>query len=207
MAVAELELQQIRAEVLFLERQLAVEIRTAYANAIAAARQLDILEKLIAADVEIVRATEARLKEGDVAPLDVNLVKVEADRLRIQAIQAKSDLETQLLQINTFIGADVAEAVKLAPQAERPPRLDLGLSELTELAVTQRTDLQAARLAEELGNARINLAQANAVPNVAGSVRYSRNKQIFDFPAAVGGNQINRDNELTFGVSIENSDF
>lgn len=202
-AVAELELQQIRAEVLFLERQLAVEIRTAYTNATAAARQLDVLEKLIAADEEIVRATEARLKEGDVAPLDVNLVKVEADRLRIQVIQVKSDLETQLLQINALIGADVAESLRLSPQPERPPRLDLGLSELTNLALTQRADLQAVRLAEELGNARINLARANAVPNVAGSVRYSRNKQIFDFPAAIGGNQVNRDNELTFGVSIE----
>lgn len=202
-AVAELELQQIRAQVLFLERQLAVEIRTAYANALANARQLDVLEKLIAADEEIVRATEARLKEGDVAPLDVNLVKVEADRLRVQEIQAKSDLETQLLQINTLIGADVAESIKLAPQAERPPRLDLGLSELTELALTQRADLQAARLAEELGNARINLAQANAVPNVAGSVRYSRNKQIINFPSAIGGNTVNQDNALTFGVSIE----
>ena len=202
-AVARLELEQIRAEVLFLERQLAVEIRTAYANALSAARQLDVLEKLIAADEEIVRATEARLKEGDVAPLDVNLVKVEADRLRVQAIGAKSELETQLLQIRNLIGADVAESLRLTPQAERPPRLDLGLSELTELALRQRADLQAARLAEELGDARINLARAGAVPNIAGAVRYSHNKQIFDFPAAVGGNQINRDNELTFGVSIE----
>ena len=81
-AVAELELQQVRAEVLALERQLAAEIRATYTNALAAARQLDVLERLIAADEEIVRVTEARLKEGDVAPLDLNLVKVEADRLR-----------------------------------------------------------------------------------------------------------------------------
>ena len=202
-AVAELELQQIRAEVLLLERQSVIEIRTVYANAIAAARQLDILEKLITADEEIVRATEARLKEGDVAPLEVNLVKVEADRLRVQAIGAKSDLETQLLQINALIGADVSESIKLAPQKERPPRLDLGLRELTELALSGRADLQAARLAEQLGAARINLAQANAVPNVAGSVRYSRDKQVIDLPAAFGGNAVDRDNALTFGVSIE----
>ena len=202
-AVAELEIQQIRAEVLFFERQLAVEIRTAYTNALSAARQLDVLETLIAADEEIVRATEARLQEGDVAPLDVNLVKVETDRLKIQAIQAKSELETQLLEINALIGTDIADSIKLAPQAERPPRLDLGLSELTELALTQRADLQAAKLAEEIGSARINLANANAVPNVAGSVKYSNKNQIFDFPAAFGGNVNKRDNELTFGVSIE----
>jgi outer membrane protein, heavy metal efflux system len=202
-AVARLELEQIRAEVLYLERQLAAEIRTAYANALAAARQLDVLEKLIKADEEIVRAVEARLKEGDVAPLDVNLVKVEADRLRVQVIGVKSELETELLRLRNLIGADVSDALRLAPQTERPPRLDLGLSELTELALRQRADLQAARLAEQIGDARINLAKANAVPNVAGAVRYSRSRQIFDFPAAVGGNLIKRDSELTFGVSIE----
>ena len=179
-AVAELELNQIRAEVFALERRLAVEIRTAYTNALSAARQLDVLEKLTVANLEIVRVTEARLKEGDVAPLDVNLVKVEADTLKIKAIQARNDLETALLQLKTLIGAGMEESIKLAPQTERPPRLDLGLRELTELAVKERADLQTARLGEQLGTARIDLAKALAVPNIAGSVRYSRNKQIID---------------------------
>ncbi len=202
-AVAELELQQVRAEVSALERRLAVDIRTAYTNALSAARQLDVLEKLIGANLEIVRVIEARLKEGDVAPLDVNLVKVEADRLRIQVIQARNDLETALLQLKTLIGADVAEAVRLAPQTERPPRLDLGLSELTEFALKERPDLQAARLGEELGTARIDLAKANSVPNVAGSITYTRNRRITDFPASIGGSVVGRDNELSFGVTVD----
>ncbi len=202
-AVAELELQQIRAEVSVLERRLTVEIRTAYTNALSAARQLDVLEKLIAGNLEIVRVTEARLKEGDVAPLDVNLVKVEADTLKIKAIQARSDLETSFLQLKTLIGAGLEESIKLAPQTERPPRLDLGLSELTELALKERADLQAARLGEELGTARIDWAKAIAIPNVAGSITYSRNKRITDFPVGVGGSVINRDNELTFGVTVD----
>jgi cobalt-zinc-cadmium efflux system outer membrane protein len=202
-ALAELELNKTRAEVLVFERQIAVEIRTTYTNALASARQVDVLEKLIAADEEIVRVTEARLKEGDVAPLDVNLVKVEADRLRVQVIQAKRDLETQLLQLKTMIGMDIAESIRLAPQSERPPRFDIRLNELTELALKQRADLQASRLGEEAGQARIDLARANAIPNVAASVKYSRNKQIIDFPSLIGGNTINRDNALTFGVSVD----
>ncbi|MGI8493948.1 MAG: TolC family protein, partial [Pyrinomonadaceae bacterium] len=185
-AVAELELSQMRAEVLRLERALTVEIRQSYTNAIAAARQLDILEKLIAAGEELVRVTEARLKEGDVAPLDNNLVRVESDRLKVQTIQAKSELETQLLNLKNLTGADVAESLRLAPQADKPPRLDLGLTELTEIAFRERPDLQAARIGEQLGAARIDLARSQAVPNVAASVRYSRNKQIIDFPPSLG---------------------
>ena len=203
-AVAELELSQIRAEVTGIERQLAAAIRQSYTNAIAAARQLDVLEKLIAADAEIVRVTEARLKEGDVAPLDVNLVKVESDRLKIQAIAAQSELETQILNLKTLTGADIAESIKLAPQSDRPPRLDASLTELTEIALRERADLQAAKLGEQIGAARINLAKSNATPNVAGSIRYSRNKQIIDFPPSLNANPFPQtDNALVFGVSID----
>ncbi len=202
-AVAELELQQARFEVAALEHQVAADIRTAYTRAISAARQLDVIEKLLAADAELVRITEARLNEGDVAPLDANLVKVESDRLRVRQIEARSELEIALLEIRTLIGFDIAEPLRLAPQAERPPRLDLGLSELTAIALRERADLQAAIIGERLGTARINLAKSQATPNIAGSVRFSRNKSIIDFPPPIGGNTVDKDNELTFGVSID----
>ncbi len=203
-AVAELELRQIRAEVFAFERDLAMKIRTAYINALSSVRQLDVLEKLIAANLEIVRVTEARLKEGDVAPLDLNLIKVEADRLKIQTIQVRNNLETAFLELKNLIGADLSEDIKLAPQPDRPPRLDIGLSELTEIALSERADLQAAKIGEELGNARISLAKSNAVPNISGSVRFSRNKEIIDFPNRLGGGfMADTGNELTFGVSID----
>ena len=202
-AFAELELQQARAEVLSLERQFAVGIRTAYTRAVSAARQLDVIEKLLAFDAELVRVTDARLKEGDVAPLDANLVRVESDRLRVQQIEARSELETALLEIRTLAGLDVAFPLRLAPQTDRPPRLDLGLSELTETALRERADLQAAIIGERLGSARIDLARSQATPNVAASVRYSRSKEIIDLPAGIGGPLVDKGNELTFGVSID----
>jgi len=53
-------------------------------------------------------------------------------------------------------------------------------------------------------NSRINLARSQAVPNVAASVKYSRNKQLIDFPARLGGGNFpNTDNALTFGVSVD----
>ena len=203
-AVAELELQQVRAEIAAIERSIAVEIRRDYTKAIAAARQLDVVERLLAADLELVRVTEARLVEGDVAPLDLNLVRVESDRLKIQRIEARSELETALLRIRTLIGADVTEPLRLAPQSDRPPRLDLGLSELTEKALSDRPDLQAARIGERIGTARLSLARAQAAPDITPSVRFSRAKIFTDLPASAGGGIANNlDNELKFGVSID----
>ncbi len=202
-AVAELELQQVRAEISALERQIASEIRRKYTKALAAARQLDVAERLLAADAELVRVTEARLNEGDVAPLDLNLVKVESDRLRVQRVEARNQLETALLEIRSLIGIDVSEPLRLAPQTDRPPRLELGLSELMDTALRDRADLQAARIGERLGTARINLARAQGVPDVTPSVRFSRSKALIDLPASASGGMINDlDNELTFGVSI-----
>ena len=203
-AVARLELLQARAEVLAIERQIAVEIRTSFANVLASGRQLDLLVRLITADQEMIRAAEARLKEGDVAPLDVNLIKVEADNLRVQVIQLRSDLETGLLKLKTSTGADLNEILRLVPQPDRPPRLDLGMNELTDIALNERADLQAAKIGEQLGTARVGLARANSVPNIAGSVKYSRNKQITDFPPVLGVPPFPQTkNELTFGVTVD----
>ncbi len=203
-AVAQLELQQVRAEVSALERGIAVEIRQNYTRAVAASRQLDVVERLLNADAELVRVTEARLTEGDVAPLDLNLVKVESDRLRIRQIDAGNELETALLELRTLIGLDISEPLRIAPQADRPPRLDLGLSELTEQAIRGRSDLEAARIGERLGAARIDLARSNAIPNITPSVRFSRSKGVIDLPESAGGGFArDLDNELTFGVSID----
>ncbi|MEO7538806.1 MAG: TolC family protein, partial [Pyrinomonadaceae bacterium] len=43
-SVARLEVQQARADVLLIERQITVEIRTSYANVLASSRQLDLLQ-------------------------------------------------------------------------------------------------------------------------------------------------------------------
>ncbi|MGB7070639.1 MAG: TolC family protein [Pyrinomonadaceae bacterium] len=202
-AVAELELQQVRAEIFAIERQIAVEIRRDYTKAISAARQLDVVERLLAADAELVRVTEARLNEGDVAPLDLNLVRVESERLRVQRIEARNELETALLRIRTLIGVDITEPLRLAPQSDRPPRLDLGLSDLTQKALNDRADLQAARLGEQIGTAKVSLARAEAAPDLTPSVRYSRARSFIDLPASAGGGIANSgDSELTFGVSI-----
>lgn len=202
--VARTELEQARAEVLALERRFAAEVRASYARSVAAGRQLDTLERLIAANEELVRVTRARLDEGDVAPVDLNVVRVETDRLRAQAIRTRAELEGEIISLRALAGFDVAEPLRIAPLPDHPPRLDLSLADLTEIALRERADLRATRLAAELGAARIRLAQAQATPNIAGSVRYSRERRITDLPELLGIGQVGQtDNVLRVGVAIE----
>jgi cobalt-zinc-cadmium efflux system outer membrane protein len=202
--VARAERDQVRAEVLALQRQLAADMRAAYAKAVGLGRQLDAFERLIAADQELVRVTQARLNEGDVAPLDLNLVRVETDRLRAQVIKTRADLEADIISLRALAGMEMIEPLQIAPLPERPPRLDLAVSELTAIALRERADLRAARLAEEAATARISLARSQATPNIAGSVRYSREKRITDLPGTLGVGPVRQtDNFLRFGVSVD----
>ena len=200
-AVAQLEYERSVAEVRTLERQVAAELRSAYAQALAAAQQLNTAEQLIALNRELVRVTEARLKEGDVAPLDLNLMGVEVDRLRAQAVQSRADLEGQLVTIRTLAGFDLTESLTLAPVLEHPPLLGMTIGAATEIALRERADLQAARIAEELGDARLGLAEAQRTPNLATSMRYSRSRSVFDKTPVGTLNDV--DHLLTVGVSIE----
>lgn len=202
--VARAELEQARAEVLALERRFAAEVRSSYARAVAAGRQLDALERLIVANEELVRITGARLREGDVAPIDLNVVRVETDRLRAQVIRTRADLEGEIISLRALVGFETTEPLRIAPLPDRPLRLDISITDLTEIALRERADLRAARLGEQLGSARIRLAQSQATPNIAGSVRYSRERRITDLPQSLGvGNVGQTDNVLRFGVAVE----
>jgi cobalt-zinc-cadmium efflux system outer membrane protein len=155
--VARLALAQARAEVRGLERQFAADIRASFARTLTIARQLETLERLITANEELVRVTAARLKEGDVAPFDLSLVRLETDRLRAQVINSRAEIESELIGLRALVSMETTEPLRLAPLAQAPPRLDLSLTELTDLALRERADLQAAKIAEEAGRRALRL--------------------------------------------------
>jgi cobalt-zinc-cadmium efflux system outer membrane protein len=164
-AVAELELQQSEKELAFQERQLAAEIQSQYADALAAAELLRSTEQLVALNEQTLRVTQVRLTEGDVAKLDVNLIRVEVNRLRAQQAVAENRVRAALLQIRTLAGLGVDESLKVSGDLVSAPPLDgLTLEGLKTAALQSRADLQAARIAEEAAESRISLAQAQAVP-------------------------------------------
>jgi cobalt-zinc-cadmium efflux system outer membrane protein len=199
--IAELELQQTQSEILALERQIEIEVIKAYVNGVVLAQQLEVLERLIKVDREIIGITEARLKEGDVAPLDLNLIKVEAERLKIQALQTRAELENQILELKLKVGIPLNEQLRLAPQDNKPMLIDLTLDELIEIALKERPELRFAKLTKQIAETKLSLARKNAIPDVIASVGISQKKQIFDFP--VGNLFIKRERSLNFAVSLD----
>jgi cobalt-zinc-cadmium efflux system outer membrane protein len=80
--LAQAELEAAEAEVADRERRLTSEVYGAYAEALAALRELAITEDLNDIDLQTTRFVQARVNEGETAPLELNLLRVEVDRLR-----------------------------------------------------------------------------------------------------------------------------
>ncbi len=199
--VSQLELEQAEKELFFQEQQLAAEIRSQYGEALAATENLRKTEQLIAFNEETLRVIQVRFTEGDAARLDVNLIRVEVGRLRAQLLQAENRVRTSLSQLRTLAGLGTEENLRLQGALNSAKVLDgLTIEGLLTAALQSRADLQAARIGEEAAEARITLAEAEAVPDINIFGRYTQDKSIFG--ETPFGRLVDVDRKAAVGISV-----
>lgn len=200
--LAQAALEATSAEIADRERRLASDVRLAYAEALAAVRELEVTQNLNAVDVETARIVEVRMNEGDAAPLELNLLRAEVDRLRARRALIEGRLQASVLKLKQLAGIPGDEPLRLrevlsAPLLPEPPA---SLEAAVEIALRTRPDLKFARLAEEVAQAGYRLAKAEAAPLVTAFTRYGQTSSAFD-ETPVGFLQ-DRDKLFSFGVSI-----
>ena len=208
--VARLELERAKAELAFREWQLQADIKSQFAEALATAENLRAFDQLLQLNERTHQVTEVRLRQGDVPTLDVNLVRVEVNRLRAQVLQLENRVRAALFLLKTLVGLNIEDPLKLRGELQAP-LLEMTLERVQALALQNRADLEAARLAEDAAQAGIRLAKAEGIPNVTPFFGYRRERSSFD-AASLGralGSMTNlapltdTDKVLSFGVSIE----
>ena len=195
--IAEADLQQ-------RSTQLAYEITAAYAEVSAERHKLKLLSDLIGLNQDTLRLTEARVKEGDVAPLEASLLKVEISRAEVSRRSAQGRLTSAELELRRLIGLD--QSVRI-PDSDIPAQAPTDSDTLKRDALANRGDLKTARLEEEQEAAGIDLAKAEAKPDVTLSAGYARQDNQFDGLFGFNNSGVlsplrDRDDILTFGVSI-----
>ncbi|HKQ05620.1 MAG TPA: TolC family protein [Blastocatellia bacterium] len=200
--LARVELQAAEAEIADRERRLIAEVRAGYAEALAAVRELQITEELIDIDLQTSRVIEVRVNEGDSAPLEHNLLRVEVERLRARRALIEGRLQGALLKLKSISGVPPGEALRLreelaAPDFSTPPD---SVAAALDIALRTRPDLTLARLTEEAAQAGLRLARAQAAPDVTAFSKYTTNRSVFDDTPV--GVLRDRDRLLSFGVSI-----
>lgn len=200
--LARAEFEAAEAEVADRERRLANEVRAFYAEALAAIRELGTLEELNNLDLQTTRFIQARVNEGETAPIELNQLRVEVERLRSRRALVEGRLQAALLRLKSLTGVPAAELIRLrediaTPGLAPPPA---SLESAIQIALRSRPDLKLAQLNVDVAQAGLRLARSYGVPDVTPFTRYSQVRSVFDDTPV--GVLRDRDKLLTFGVSV-----
>ena len=200
--LAKAEVEAAEAEIANRERQLTNEVRTSYAEALAALRELQITENLNDIDIQTVRFVQVRVNEGESAPIELNLLRVEVDRLRSRRALVEGRLKAELLKLKVLAGLSADDSLRLREALDTPglPLPPSSVEAAVEIALRTRPDLKLARLTEEVAQAGLRLARAESFPDVTPFTKYSVGRSVFDDTPV--GVLTDRDKLLSFGVSI-----
>jgi outer membrane protein, heavy metal efflux system len=200
--LARAALEAAEADVADRERRLTSEVRLTYIETLAALRELEVAQNLYTIDVETARVVEARVEEGDAAPLELNLLRAEVDRLLARRALVEGRLQASTARLKQLIGMAPSEQLQLrealmAPLLPDPP---VSLDAAVDLALRTRPDLRFARLTEDVAQAGYRLVKAQSAPQVTAFARYSNILGTFDGTPI--GVLADRDRILAFGVSV-----
>jgi cobalt-zinc-cadmium efflux system outer membrane protein len=200
--LAEAELEASEADVADRERRLASDVRLAFVDALAALRELEVTQNLYSLDAETARIVQARVEEGDAAPLELNLLLAEVDRLQARRELIEGRLQASSARLKLLIGMAPNEQLRLRETLMAPllPTTPASLDEAVAFALRLRPDLRFAYLSEDVAKAGYRLLKAQAAPQVTAFAKYSDVLSTFDNTPV--GRLTDRDRLFAVGVSI-----
>lgn len=198
---ANIEIQASEAEVRNRERILTANILTNYAEALGALREIDTLERVLELDMQTTKFVQIRVNEGDAAPLELNLLQAEVERLRSRRELAEGKLQSSLTQLKSLTGIDFNETLRLREEITTAilPTLPKTREEAVDIALRTRPDVALTRIEEQVATAGLRLVRAQSKPDLTAYTRYTQGRSNVDLPNGVFPQN---DRSLTFGVSI-----
>jgi cobalt-zinc-cadmium efflux system outer membrane protein len=206
LSVADVSVALAEAEVDERSIQLAYEIETGYLSVVYERERIAVLDRVAESLRESRRLTDARVREGDAAALEAQLLSVEQSRADAQRADATGRLMAAELDLRRLTGLAATDTLPTIgpPTGGKAP---LSFEELISRAKEKRTDLRSARLLEQQGDAEITVAKAEGRPDVTFSARYAHNSTRLDnqygFTAAGVLTPLReRYNTLNIGVSV-----
>lgn len=199
--VAQVEITLREAEIAARQRELANQIFASYAEALAALREVQVLENLLELDTRTVVFVQIRVNEGETAPLELNLLQTEVERLRARRQLTEGKLQAAISKLKFFAGVPYEEPLKLreeissATLPQLPTTIETGIS----VALRTRPEIRVAELEEQLASAGLRLVSAQSKPDITAYTRYTQGRSVVELPT---GAFPQRDRGLTFGVAI-----
>lgn len=200
LAKADITLKE--AEVTARQRILAGQIFVTYADALAALREVQILEELLELDTQTVRFVQIRVNEGESPPLELNLLQTEVERLRSRRELVEGKLQAAISKLKFYAGVPFEAPLKLREDISSAtvPLLPATLETSIAVGLKSRPEIRLAELDEQLASAGLRLIHSQSKPTFTPFTRYTEGRSTIDLPIGPFPQQSNR--SLTFGVSI-----
>jgi len=142
------------------ERLVAAEVRAKFGEALGELLKLGFTEDLLLTSDEGYRLVAARVTEGRTAPLEQNMVLVEVNRIRSMRESNQGKVEVALLELRNLMGMRPEEPLRLRGDLDHLIEPLPSVAVVTDVALRERPDLQAARALETLAEARIGQARS-----------------------------------------------
>lgn len=199
--LAEIEIRAREAEVANFERRVAGEVLLNYAEALAALREIEVLENVLELDLQTTRFVQIRVNEGETAPLELNLLRVEVERLRSKKELSEGRLQAALTKLKLIAGISFEESLQIREIISTAvlPQIPATIETAIDVALRTRPDIQLAQIEEDLASAGLRLIRANSKPDFTTYTRYTQGRSVIDLP---NGTFPQRDRSLTFGMAI-----
>lgn len=188
--VAEKELEGFDRQIGNSGRLLAEEAKTTFYDFLLAEKRVELAERSISLNTQLLEVTKQRLDAGDIPELEVNLARVEVARSKGRKVEAERELYPAKARLFALMGLPPDEAASFTGSLEGKPVVK-NLGELKGLALVKRPDVRALEAERARGDAEIALAQAERIPNITVGLGYQRENTAID-----------RDNLLGLKVSI-----
>lgn len=170
--VAQRELEMKERLLTDRERLLAAEVKAKFGQALGEMLKLAFTENLLTTTDRGYRLVAARVTEGRTAPLEQNMVLVEVNRIRSLRETGEGKVQVALLELRNLIGMMPEEPLRLRgdlnPSLEPMPSVAV----VTEVALKERPDVQAARAAESLAEALIQEARSSGRWDASVTTKY-----------------------------------
>lgn len=203
---ARIEAELASAEIANRERLLRADVKARYVEALAAMRDLANARRVLDLNRQSHELAAARTREGEGAPLEQNLLRVEVNRIDSDRLLFQGQAERAVLELRLLAGLEESEPLSLS-EPLGTPTLEVDAGSVAAQAMARRPDIAAARLQEKLAEAELGLARSLASPEVTLTGRYAHSQSRFDQYGleSPGGPVVplrDRDNMLTAGVSI-----
>jgi cobalt-zinc-cadmium efflux system outer membrane protein len=179
LSVAQKTAEVAEAELAERVRQLTLDVKLRYAQAIREQQKLEAMQRLAATSREYAELTAARVQHGDAPALEGQLFLAEFSRVNAQQVLLGGSATRAMLQLRKVVGLAAADPLTLAPSPPQPAT-SRSLVDLQAQAVRDRPDLRVLQKLEEQAAAERALVHAEGKTDITASVRYSRVDSSFD---------------------------